>query len=193
MSAPNAPPAPFWLRWSESSAHDATLKSPWANAVVSGIILVVNGAIIGLLVRYPTPGKVWPWYLIVYVIVCFVGLLLGLTSPLWGGQRLRFEGGVFTLSSRWRNETKLSLSLGGLRAFETAQTADGHQVVAVRTNGDRLPLDLSLENVFHSVSGRGKAADDLRSGQNAREATFVAARLNAMLERVLEDHGSYRN
>ncbi|MBX3210965.1 MAG: hypothetical protein KF850_02935 [Labilithrix sp.] len=86
----------------------------------------------------------------------------------------------------------MRLSPAELHFFDATGSARGYQVVAVKTNGEHLPLGLSLQNVLLNTAGHGKAVDESWRSHNQREATFVSSRLNAMLERTRRGHRFYR-
>jgi hypothetical protein len=180
---------PRGLRWTEPNAGAAVLAPHWGHMVYAGFILGFNGVILEVVARNPQPGKHIPWYLALFLAALGV-LLVGLFFfPIWGGQRLQFEDGVFRVRPRRFPGTTLSLGVAELQRFAFEPTGDGHMVVAVKKTGERVRLPLSFGNPLVTSSTR---TGEGTKQERRREAEYIARRLDEMFDDAQSGHGTYR-
>ncbi len=175
------------VRWTQETPARAVLRWHWTWPVAHLVGMGWNGAFLvsGLVgaTTNLTMGLAGALGCAVFGLF-FVRALLVRTT-------LRFERGVFTVSSTWRGDATLSLAVGDIRSFAARHnsTTNGTDVVVFFGPSDEkvLPIDVDPFNMVW------KGTDRKVWVTSPERARLVAARLEEMLEHVRRgDKDTYR-
>lgn len=172
------------LRQSELSLE---LRPHWGHTLAASIVLVLTLALGGVLFLGPRqPGKSYGTAYVLFTLQT-VALVVWLSYPLWGGERVEFVDGFLRTTRRRGGGTSREIAIAELRAFEVASGAKGCQVVAVKTSGGRVELELAVGNPLRV---RTDGAPNPRLYRE--ECEEIARNLSELLVVARQGHGTYR-
>jgi hypothetical protein len=184
------PKRPRGLRWSEPDAATALLRPAWSNTLIGLFVVVPNVAMVAWFETHPSPGKSMPWYLWACMSVTVFVFLWQAFYPLWGGQRLVFDGGVFRVGPLRGGPDLVAIPVAHIAKFAVTTSRKGAEVQAVCGGRPDVPLPISSRNPLFAVTNTTPDDHPLRLRHGEAEAEFIAHRLGAMLLTARERPGN---